>query len=94
MGPQMTDIITSIIETFKEHVSTITPELAKDIEGVIRKQWGGEQAYIAKRLAIVDSKKQTINNELRAGYSIMQIEHKHGIPRRTIYRLINHKQRA
>jgi Mor family transcriptional regulator len=86
----MTDIISSIITTFMERAA-ITPETACEIEKHIRKQWGGEQAYIAKRCALVDSKKQTINNELCAGRSIPQIEQLHGIPRRTIYRLINHK---
>lgn len=50
-----------------------------------------EQVYIAKRCSLVESKKQMINRELSAGRSINQIEELHGIPRRTIYRLINHK---
>jgi Mor family transcriptional regulator len=88
----MTDIITSIISEVQSRVSSITPEIALDIERKIRKRFGGEQAYIAKRCAIIDSKKQTINNELCAGRSIAQIEQLHGIPRRTIYRLINSKK--
>ena len=88
----MTDIIASIITTFMERAA-ITPETARDIEQHIRQQWGGEQAYIAKRCALIDSKKQTINNELCAGRSITQIEQLHGIPRRTIYNLINHKNK-
>ncbi len=90
----MSDIISDIIETIREHVVAVTPELASNVEAIIRKQWGGEQAYIAKRCALVASKKQTINNELRAGYSIVQIEQRHDIPRSTIYRLINKKHRG
>lgn len=90
----MSDIISDIIETFTAHVAEITPDIASNVEAIIRKQWGGEQAYIAKRCAIINSKKQTINNELRAGYSIVQIEQRHEIPRSTIYRLINKKHRG
>lgn len=89
----MSDIITCIIEEFRERVE-LPNEIARDIERSIRLQYGGEQAYIAKRCAIIDSKRETIGNELRAGLSIVQIEQLHGIPRRTIYRLINHKQRG
>jgi Mor family transcriptional regulator len=91
MGQKMTDIITSIIEEIKIHVEHVTPEIASKVERVIRGKFGGEQAYIAKRCALIDSKKQTINAELRAGRSIVQIEQLHGIPRRTIYRIINQK---
>lgn len=87
----MADIITCIIYAFQEKTPAVTPEIAREIEKQIRMQWGGEQAYIARRCALVDSKKQTINRELCAGRSIAQIEQLHGIPRRTIYRLINHK---
>ena len=87
----MTDLIASIIATVQEKVDNITPEIARDIEQTVRRRWGGEQAYIARRCALVDSKIQTINNELCAGRSIAQIEQLNGIPRRTIYRLINHK---
>lgn len=90
----MSDIISDIIETIREHVATVTPEVARNVEDIIRKQWGGEQAYIAKRCAIINSKKQMINSELRAGYSIVQIEQRHEIPRSTIYRLINKKHRG
>ena len=89
----MSDIISCIIDTMQEKIAAVTPEIARDLEKHIRQQWGGEQAYIAKRCALVDSKKQTINNELCAGRSIQQIEQLHGISRRTIYRLINHKNK-
>jgi Mor family transcriptional regulator len=94
MGQKMSDIILSIIDEFKARVPELAVEVTRDIEISIRKQWGGEQAYIAKRCELVDSKRQTINSGLRAGHSIAQIEQLHGIPRSTIYRLINHKQRG
>lgn len=90
----MSDIISDIIETIREHVATVTPEVARNVEDIIRKQWGGERAYIAKCCVPIASKRQTINNELRAGYSIVQIEQRHEIPRSTIYRLINKKHRG
>jgi Mor family transcriptional regulator len=93
-GKTMSDIISSIIDTLKESIADITPEQARDIEIAVRKRWGGEQAYISKRCALVDSKIQTINIELRAGHSIAQIEHKHEIPRSTIYRIINHNRQV
>ncbi len=85
----MSDIITHIIDTFKQHVSAITPELARDIEINIRNQWGGDRVYIGKQMALIDSRKEKINEELRAGLSIAQIEYKHKIARSTIYRIIN-----
>ena len=90
----MTDIITSILDEVSVMVSDMTPEIALTIERKIRKRFGGEQAYIAKRYAIIESKKQVINNELCAGRSIAQIEELHNIPRSTIYRLINHKKKS
>ena len=84
----MTDIITSICEIFVEK-GRVPRETSKIIEHDIRLQYGGELTYIAKRCALIDSKIQLINSGLRAGYSIIQIEQSHGIPRRTIYRLIN-----
>lgn len=90
----MGDIISSIIDTVQEKVAEVTPEIARDIERTVRKRWGGEQAYIQKRCELVESKMQTINNELRAGHSIAQIEQKHEIPRSTIYRIINHNKQV
>lgn len=87
----MSDIITQIINTFRQHVSAITPELARDIEISIRNQFGGKEPYISKRIVLTDHRKEKINDELRAGLSIAQIEYKHKIPRSTIYRLINKK---
>jgi Mor family transcriptional regulator len=88
----LSDLITSIIDTLQQHVSAVTPELARQLEQNIRQRWGGEQIYIARRYDPVISKTQTINNELRAGHSIAQIEALHGIPRSTVYRLINQKK--
>lgn len=90
----MADIISCIINEVQGRFESLTPELAHEIERVIRRRWGGEQAYIAKRCALIDNKITTINQELRAGRSIVQIEQTHGIPRRTIYRIINRKQRG
>jgi Mor family transcriptional regulator len=90
----MSDIISSIIDTVLEIAPEITPDKALDIEISVRKRWGGEQAYIQKRCALVESKINTINNELRAGHSIAQIEIKHEIPRSTIYRIINHNKQV
>jgi Mor family transcriptional regulator len=87
----MSDIITQIINTFRQHVSAITPELARDIEITVRNQWGGDRYYIARQSMLVDGKRALIKDELRAGFTIAQIEHKHGIPRTTIYRIINKK---
>jgi Mor family transcriptional regulator len=87
----MTDIITGIIDIVQEQIAAVTPEIARVIERRARSRWGGEQTYIAKTCDVIESKKQTINNELQAGHSIAQIEQLHGIPRSTIYRLINHK---
>jgi Mor family transcriptional regulator len=88
----MTDIITDIIDEFSARIDAITPDIARNIEQAIRKKWGGEQAYIAKRCTIISSKRQKINDGLKAGLSITQIEQLHGIPRSSIYRIINHKQ--
>jgi hypothetical protein len=84
------DIISRIILQFMDRAE-VNPGIAHEIEKTIRQQYGGEQAYIAKRCALVESKKQTINNALCAGRSVQQIEQLHDIPRRTIYRLINQK---
>lgn len=89
----MTDIITSIIETCVEQIPAMTEEIARSIELTVRSRWGGEQAYISKRAAMVDAKRQLINDELRAGRSVKQIEELHDIPRTTIYRIINNKSR-
>jgi len=86
----MTDIISRIIKQFIDRAE-VTPSVAGEIEKTIRQQYGGEQAYITKRCALVESKKQTINNALCAGRNIQQIEQLHDIPRSTIYRLINRK---
>jgi Mor family transcriptional regulator len=89
----MTDIILGIIDIVQEEAPSVSPETAVIVEKKARLKWGGEQAYIAKTCAIIDSKKQTINNALKAGQSIAQIEQLHGIPRSTIYRLINHHKK-
>jgi Mor family transcriptional regulator len=86
----VTDIISRIIDQFIERAA-VTQDLAREIEKQIRKQYGGEMAYITKRCALVESKKQIINNALCAGRSVQQIEQQLDIPRRTIYRLINQK---
>jgi hypothetical protein len=86
----MCDIISRIILQFMERAQ-VAPAIASEIEKTIRKQYGGEMAYITKRCAFVESKKQIINNALCAGHSVQQIEQQHDIPRRTIYRLINQK---
>ena len=86
----VTDIITCIITQFMDRAE-VPPTIAHEIEKTIRQQYGGHEAYIAKRCALVESKKQTINKELCAGRSVQQIEQLHDIPRRTIYYLINKK---
>jgi len=87
----MTDIISSICEIFVIQAN-VSRETAKVLEHDIRIQYGGEQTYIARQCAIIEDKRSTINQGLRAGYSVMQIEQLHGIPRRTIYRLINRRK--
>jgi sugar-specific transcriptional regulator TrmB len=86
----MADIISSILDECIEKAG-ITTEKASAIERSIRQRYGGELAYIYKRSQHVEEKKQLINEALRAGYSVVQIEKLHDIPSSTIYRLINSK---
>ncbi|MDD5587424.1 MAG: hypothetical protein PHY92_10815 [Alphaproteobacteria bacterium] len=90
----MSDIITHLIDAFREQLGDLHPDVYRGIERRARQRFGGEAAYIAKSGVTTETKKQTIRNELRAGLSIAQIEEQHGIPRRTIYRLINNKPRG
>lgn len=88
----MADIISGIIDVFQQQVAAVTPEIARHLENTIRQRFGGEMTYI--QTGVVESKRQRIHNGLQAGHSIAQIEQLHGIPRSTIYRLINHKKQV
>jgi Mor family transcriptional regulator len=85
----MSDFISSIIGILRQQFPDITPETAKKLEHEISKQWGGGFVYIGKHNAVINGKIETIIDCLKAGRSISQIEYLHGIPKTTIYRLIN-----
>lgn len=88
----MSDIIHQMIDLIQEQIPAASREILRKIEHDLRQQFGGIEAYIAKT-ELVEQKRRLINQELIAGLSITQIEHLHGIPRRTIYRIINQKPR-
>ena len=89
----MSEFIGSIIGILRQQLPDITPETEKKLEDEISKQWGGGFVYIGKQEAIINGKIEIIKDCLKAGRSIAQIEYLHGIPKTTIYRLIN-KQRG
>lgn len=67
-----------VIEQIVRDISQVEPEMRRD--------WGGDRAYIAKDVA--RERHQRIRQDLASGSQVSEVQKKHGISRWMIYRLL------
>lgn len=83
------DIVTVILARVSKLNPGIPAEVIARIETEVRKEWGGARLYIARH---TDNQRAAALADITAGASIDEVEHRHGLSRRTLYRLLSEKR--
>jgi|GEM_PF-5565287 hypothetical protein len=84
------DIIRWVIDRMIAHEESITQELALTVEREARREWGGQTIpYIAKTCAADRPDPVAIRRDLDRQPNVGTVAQRHGISRRTLYRLIS-----
>lgn len=89
------DILQYIVEetlrsALRDEPQRVAPEAARILPS-LRQQLGGERYYIReqpKALAVDDTRRQAIVRDAMTTMSTQEVQGRHGVSRRTIYRLL------
>lgn len=83
------DVVAELIQLAREVLPAMDDSVARQLEGRIRERWGGtELGYIAKQRRVDTAVKHAAVEEVRRSGRVVEVATKHGISRRTMYRLI------
>lgn len=90
MNERGTDIIRWVIDRMLAHDDSITQELALTVEREARIEWGGQSIdYIAKTCAADRPNPEAVRRDFEREANARQVAQRHGISRRTLYRMLN-----
>lgn len=78
------DIIQWVIDRMLERHPGISAETAKQVEREARAEWGTTEVYIARGRA----DEETVRSEYAQNRPASEIAQRHGISRRTLYRML------
>lgn len=79
------DVVDYILQEIKAEIPSITDEQLEAIEEKTRQQWGGDDAYVAKK-KIKHAQKQKAVSEYIGGKPLKLIRQETGVGRATLYR--------
>jgi len=84
------DIVIAILECVRRMEPSFTEEMAVQVELQVRRDWGGEEAYIAKtpstRQPTPENREKVAQQYLSDPAAPHDIARKNGMSRRTMYR--------
>lgn len=87
----MTDIIDDFIQRLKAAAPDVPPQVHHQLEGELRKQWGGTEPYVGKRMNRV-TRTSLLAAGLRQKRPLSEVFASAGVGKRTGYRILGEKK--
>lgn len=82
------DLLHLVLEISARGDGTFTEQNALQVEQQIRHQYGGDEVYVQKTGMVVEMRKRQALEEVAQGKPLAEVSKRHGISRRTMYRLM------